>query len=172
MTSTFKSSQSQLHVCTISFGYKGGNLDWQLFSSFPSWWSFSLPGILFHPQHKNLCVIQTFFWKSNNHWGWLLLNFDLLLLECKRSLLIAPILNSTSSVSCLFSALFYRFSCFPIAFDASIGECDQISFYNFHWPKYVLSPFIISDYNEYIIKATRLSSKFTEKKQKSAESLI
>ena len=67
---------------------------------------------------------------------------------------------------------FYRFSCFPIALDASIGECDQNSFYNFHWPKYVLSPFIISDYNEYIIKATRLSSKFTEKKQKSAESLI
>ena len=38
---------------------------------------------------------------------------------------------------------FYRFSCFPIALDASIGECDQNSFYNFHWPKYVLSPFII-----------------------------
>ena len=67
---------------------------------------------------------------------------------------------------------FYRFSCFPIALDASIGECDQNLFYNFHWPKYVLSPFIISDYNEYIIKSTRLSSKFTEKKQKYAESLI
>ena len=30
----------------------------------------------------------------------------------------------------------YRFSCFPIALDASIGGCDRNSFYNFHWQKY------------------------------------